>query len=230
MKEVFKVKEEIRELVLGLGANVCGFADIGRFSETPAGFNPKDIFPSCKSVVAFGVALPKGLYSVDPHLVYGHFNDFICSNVDAVALKTAKEIERLFGCLSVPLPCDSPYEYWDAEKLEGRGLLSMKHTAMLAGLGTLGKSTLLLNEDYGNRLTVGAVLTELELTSDPLAESICIQSCRLCLDSCPSGALDGISAVQAKCRPNTYGKNARGFSTVNCNKCRTVCPMRFGRK
>ncbi len=114
------------------------------------------------------------------------------------------------------------------EKLEGRGLISMKHAAACAGLGTLGKSTLLLNGDFGNRLTFGAVLTELNLESDPLTDKLCIEGCELCIKSCPSGALDGIHAKQSKCRPNTYGKNARGFAVVNCNKCRVVCPMRFG--
>jgi epoxyqueuosine reductase QueG len=106
----------------------------------------------------------------------------------------------------------------------------MKHAAVLAGIGTLGKSTLLLNEKYGNLLTLGAVLTDLDLDSDPLAESICIEGCNLCINNCPSQALDGQRADQAKCRPNTYGTNARGFDTVNCNKCRVVCPMRFGKK
>ena len=26
----------------------------------------------------------------------------------------------------------------------------------------------------------------------------------------------------------SYGTNARGFGTVDCNQCSTVCPMRFG--
>ena len=46
----------------------------------------------------------------------------------------------------------------------------------------------------------------------------------------PSQALDGQYANQKKCRTNTYGTNARGFDIVNCNKCRVVCPMRFGKE
>jgi epoxyqueuosine reductase QueG len=139
-------------------------------------------------------------------------------------------MERLSGEYAVPLPSDSPCEYWDKEKLEGRGLISMKHAAVLAGLGTLGKSTLLLNDKYGNLLTLGAVLTELDLASDPLVENICIKTCNICIRDCPPQALDGQHANQAKCRLNTYGTNARGYNTVNCNKCRVACPMRFGKK
>jgi epoxyqueuosine reductase QueG len=230
MKEVLIMKNEIKELVLNLGADVCGIANIDRFSEAPAGFNPRDIFPYCKSVIVFGIALPKGLTMVESKLIYGYFNYGTCPEVDWVAFRAAKEIERLYNGYAVPLPSDGPYEYWYAEKLEGRGLISMKHAAVLAGLGTLGKSTLLLNEKYGNLLTLGVVLTELDLASDPLADSICIEDCNLCIKTCPSQALDGQHANQTKCRPNTYGTNERGFDTVNCNKCRVVCPMRFGYK
>lgn len=223
------MKNQIKELILNLGADDCGVANIDRFSEAPAGFHPRDIFPDCQSVIVFGIALPKGLTKVEPRLIYGHFNEGSCPDVDWIAFKGAKEIERICGGYAVPIPADGPYEYWDAEKMEGRGLISMKHAAVLAGLGALGKSTLLLNEVYGNMLTLGAILTDLVLASDPLAESICIEGCNLCIQNCPSQALDGYRADQSKCRPNTYGTNARGFSTVNCNRCRVVCPMRFGR-
>jgi epoxyqueuosine reductase len=222
------VKDQIKEMVLSFGADLCGVADINRFEKAPDGFNPKDIFPGCNSVIVFGIALPKGLAEIESSLIYGHFNYGICPEVDLIACKAAKEIEKQYGGYAVPLPSDGPYEYWDAEKLEGRGLISMKHAAVLAGLGTLGKNTLLLNEKYGNMLTIGALLTDIELESDPLAESTCVKDCELCIKSCPANALDGGTADQSKCRPNTYGKNARGFDIVRCNKCRTVCPVRFG--
>jgi len=222
------MKESIRSLVLELGADVCGFAQVDRFLEAPTGFHPVDLFKPCRTAIVFGLAIPDGLLHVDSKLIYGYYNEFICQKVDEIALEAARLIERHHGCRAVPLPCDSPYEYWDAEKMEGRGLLSMKHAAVLAGLGTLGKSTLLLNAQYGNRLTVGAILTDLELDSDPLAEPVCIKGCNKCVQHCPTHALDGKRVNQKKCRTYTYGKTARGFSTTNCNVCRTVCPAAAG--
>lgn len=224
------MKEIIRKKVLEFGADVCGFANINRFQDAPEGFHPNDIFVKCKSVISLGISLPRGLACVEPRLIYGHFNNTTCHEVDKLALRTAKLIEKQFGKTAVPLPCDIPYEYWDARKSEGRGLLSMKHAAMLAGLGTLGKNTLLLNKDFGNLLILGAVLTDLDIKSDEMAESICIEGCSLCLRNCPAGALNGEHADQQACRANTYGKTVRGFDTVECNKCRTICPRRFGLK
>lgn len=55
-----------------------------------------------------------------------------------------------------------------------KGLLSMKHMAVACGVGQIGKSSLLCNPKHGNRLTLGAVLTNLDFHSDPFCENICI--------------------------------------------------------
>lgn len=230
MQQETHAAESIRRAVLALGADVCGFAGIERFRDAPDEFSPGRLFPACQTVVCFGVALPKGLESVAPRLMYGHYNHMSCEWVDRIAFQTARLLEGAYGCLAVPLPCDAPYEEWDETRLHGHGLLSMKHAAVCAGLGTLGKSTLLLHDTYGNRLTLGAVLTDLPLPSDPLARSICPPACSRCMDSCPSGAIRDGAVEQRLCRLHTYGKTARGFPTVDCNVCRTVCPMRFGRR
>jgi epoxyqueuosine reductase QueG len=223
------MKERLRKIILNLGADVCGVANIDRFEEAPAGFHPRDIFPACLSVVVFGIALPKGLTWAAPALVYGHFNDAVFPEIDWIGFRAARELERLSGGCAVPIPSDGPYEYWAAEKMEGRGLISIRHAAGLAGLGTLGKSSLLINETYGNRLVLGAVLTDANLPSDPPAVGICRENCRLCIENCPSGALDGMTVSQSRCRKYTYITNARGFHTVQCNRCRAVCPVQGGK-
>lgn len=222
------MKEDIRKIFMKLGAVICGIANIDRFHNAPEGFNPIDIYPKCKSVIVFGMPIPKGLYEVSPRLIYNRFGGITKIELDRIAYYAALEIERNQGGTAVPLPSDGPYEYWKVEEMEGRGLLSMRHAAVLAGLGAFGKSSLVLNEKYGNALNFGAVLTDLDLQSDELAKSICIENCSLCLDNCPVGALTGTGAIQKRCRVHTYFNNDRGFEVTNCNKCRVVCPMRFG--
>ncbi|KPU44320.1 epoxyqueuosine reductase [Oxobacter pfennigii] len=219
------MKEKIREFILSYGADLCGFANIDRFNEAPAGFKPTDILPDCKTVISFALALPKGLSKVSPRFIYGYYNNFSCSKVDEIAFKAAVQIEKNFKRSSVPMPCDSPYEYWDKDNMEGRGLLSMKHTAVQAGLGTLGKNTLFMNKHFGNMITLGAILTTLELESDQFDATVCISNCRKCIDACPVSAINNGTVSQKLCRTNTYGKTERGFDTVDCNICRTVCPM-----
>ena len=225
------MKETIRQMILSLGADVCGFAALERFRDAPAVFSPVDVWPACRTVIAFGVALPKGLLEASDELIYGYFNDQTAKTVDCIGLEAARRIEAQCAAKVMPVPCDGPYDAWDAETMTGKGILSMKHLAVACGLGQMGKSSLLLNPAYGNRLTIGVLLTDLALSSDEPSESICIPGCTRCIDACPVHAIQPDGTVQQwQCRPNTYGRNARGFDTVRCNACRRVCPMRFGKE
>ena len=220
-------EEQIKEIILNKGADLCGIANIDRFSNTPVGFHPLDIYKECKSVIIFAKRLPKGLVFVNPRIVYKHANELNMCEVDRITYEASIAIEQL-NCIAIPLPCDGPCDYWEKENLTAKGVLSMRHAAVLAGLGSIGKNTLFINKHYGNFLTLGAILTNLNLKSDPLSEELCIEHCRLCLDNCPVKALDGKTANQKLCRPHTYMANDRGITVTNCNTCRTICPRKFG--
>lgn len=221
------MEDRIKEIARAAGADLCGIAEVERFSAAPEGFRPTDIYADCRSVVVLAKAMPKGLAYVSPRIIYNHAGDVNLAELDRIVLNMAMEIERLGG-IAVPLPSDGPYDYWETETLTGKGLLSMRHAAVQAGLGSLGKNTLLINKEYGNLLNIGAVLTDLTLRSDELSETLCVPGCRRCLDACPVHALDGTSANQQLCRPNAYGTTERGFGVVNCNRCRMACPRKFG--
>ena len=223
------MKDKVKDIFCQLGADVCGVANVEAFASAPDGFRPRDIYADCQSVIVFALAIPKGLFKVNPRIVYQQFNDISPTELDRIAYHASLQLERTLGAVAVPVPADGPYEYWNAEKLEGRGLLSMKHAAVQAGIGTLGKSTLLLNREYGARLNIGAVLTNLPLDSDEPAAPCCLPGCHICLDSCPVQAISEQGVDQKLCRNHAYGTNARGFDVVNCNQCRVKCPVAFGK-
>ena len=145
-------KQLIRKKIINLGADVCGFAGIERFTDAPKNFRPTDLYSDCKSVISVGIALPKGLFHAESRLIYGHFNADVVHKVDEVVFSAAKIIEEEFDGICVPIPSDNPYEYWETETMTGKGLISMKHVAVACGIGQIGKSSLLLNPKYGNRL------------------------------------------------------------------------------
>lgn len=223
------MENKIKKIFFDLGADVCGIANVDKFAEAPKGFRPTDIFKDCRSVVVYALALSKGLTKVSPRIVYQHFNSIRMIQLDHIGIAAGMAIEALGG-VAVPLPCDGPYDYWDSEKKEGRGILSMRHAALLAGVGSMGKNTLIINKKFGSMINIGALLTDLDLKSDPPHEDICLKNCRICLDSCPPNAMDGISVNQKLCRENAYSTNARGFEVCECNLCRVKCPFAYGAK
>ncbi len=222
--------EKAKELLLGLGADLCGIAPVERFADAPAGFHPRDIFKDCRAVIAFAKRLPSGVLDAESCIPYTRANNQAVSEVDSLTFNAALRLEDL-GMRSVIIPSDDPYEHWESERMHGQGILSLRHAGRLAGLGVLGRNTLLINEHYGNMIQIGALLVDVELEGDPLATyEGCRPDCDLCIDACPAGALDGETADQRKCRPASMVTNARGFTLKKCYACRAVCPHALGLK
>ena len=221
--------DEIKSLVLNLGADKCGIASIDRFSLAPEGFRPTDVYSKCKSVVALLKRMPPEVILAENPVPYSHSAYLLYSALDQIGLRLSMELENQ-NIHAVPVPTDVPYLFWDAERKHGMGIISMRHAAYNAGLGILGRNTLLINREYGNMVYIGAVLIDTEVDPDPTINDFsCPPNCRLCLDACPIQALDGITVNQKLCRELSCPPHPRGFDIYSCNLCRKVCPLRNGK-
>ena len=221
---------QVKSLAQTLGADQCGIARAEAFmASSPAGFRPTDIHPDCRSVVVFLKAMPGEMMRAPNPVPYSNSAYLIYAELDRLGLELVRALERL-GVASVPVPCDVPYLYWDEGRSHGMGILSLRHAAQLAGLGWLGRNTLLQNKELGNRGYIGAVLTQAELEPDrPHEGTLCPDGCRICLDVCPEYALTGAAVIQARCRKHSITTVGRGFSIYACNACRSRCPNNLRR-
>jgi len=219
---------EIKSIALELGADICGIASVDRFSSAPKGFHPNDIYSDCQSVLVFAKNLPADSLFASSCIPYTYINRVITEEVDRLTLTLSRKLEHL-AVRNVPVPSDDPSEYWEPDRSYARGILSLRHAGHLAGLGVLGKNTLLINDRFGNMIHIGALLLNLKLAEDPIATyKACKEDCQLCIHSCPQSALDGTTVNQQACRPLSNYKNERGFVLKKCWECRKVCPNRSG--
>lgn len=218
----------IKKRAIRYGADICGVAPVARFADAPKGFHPCDIYPDCRSVVVFASHFPLSTLQAKTNTPYTLVRNRMVDKVDWISFHVSGELETE-GVVSVPIPSAEPYEYWDAGRNHGRGILSLKHAGVLAGLGVFGRNTLLINERFGNMIWLGAILVSIDLEPDPIASyEGCISGCTLCIDSCPQHALDGITIDQKLCRERSNSYTDGGGWVLSCNICRKVCPYHKG--
>ncbi|MDF2570334.1 MAG: queG 5 [Sporomusa sp.] len=222
--------EEIKWQVKGLGADLCGISAVERFVDAPPGFHPTDVALGCKSVIVIAVRFPSSTLATSSPAAYTFVRNRLVDKIDSITFQISSELEQL-GCCAVPIPSSDPYDYWDDNRRHGQGILSLKHAAVRAGLGHMGKNTLLVNDELGNMLWLGAVLINKDLEPDPIAGyQTCNPECRICLDSCPAKALDGTTIDQRKCRGVSAKSTEGGGGVYACNLCRKLCPQHKGIK
>jgi epoxyqueuosine reductase QueG len=223
--EIMLTSEMIKEYALDLGANDCGIASADRFEDAPDGFRPTDIYSECKSVVVILKKMPIGAILAENPIPYTHAAYKIYEQIDRIVMDIMVfcESKRVNSAI---VPSDVPYLYWDGANAEGKGILSLKHAAVNAGLGIMGKNTIFIHPEYGNMVYIGALLVAAELKEDPINVKLsCPADCRICIDACRNNAIEEGHVNQKLCRELSFFKTGRGWDLYNCCDCRSKCPM-----
>jgi epoxyqueuosine reductase QueG len=219
---------ELKEYALSVGAMGCGIASIDRFVDVPDGFSPTDVYSKCKSVVVMFRQMPTGAILAENPIPYTHAAYQMYEELDKLSMDMLRFCQSK-GVNGVIIPADVPYLHWDEENQHGQGIISLKHAAVKAGLGMMGRSTIFINREYGNMVYLGAILTDEALEPDPVVEDFsCPPKCNICRESCPQQAIGEVSVNQKLCREHSFFKAGRGWDLYNCNICRRLCPLRLG--
>ena len=112
-----------------------------------------------------------------------------------------------------------------------------REAASRSGVGFYGKNTMLITRRHGSWVVLGTLVTTADVESTPPLELDC-GSCTLCIEACPTGALDEPGVVDStKCLsywtqasapiPEEY-RAELGAQVYGCDICQDVCPWNRG--
>ncbi len=135
--------------------------------------------------IAFGVRLPDA--AIDeienrPTPLYFHLYRQANFALDRAAFHLALRLQRA-GYRALPVPASQLLD-----PTGRRGLVSHRLIGHAAGLGWIGRPTLLVHPDFGARVRYASVLTNAPYPPGRPLDSDC-GDCRACVDACPAGAV-----------------------------------------
>lgn len=238
----------IKQKAFGLGFHLCGIAKSRILSERAsvlrnwcaAGMNdkmaylerkqetrlnPELLFPGTKSVVVTGLSYYTDLkqkHNDVPLLsryTYGKDYHVVITEKLKILLEQIREADS---------------------SIEGRvfvdsGPLHEKAWAQEAGLGWQGRHSILISRTIGSFFFIGILLLNKELDYDEPWISDNCGECSLCIEACPTGAINNDRTIDArKCIANLTIENRDpipediipklGGRVYGCDKCQEVCP------
>src|SRR6201987_4504263 len=129
--------------------------------------------------------------------------------MDKVPYRLAEELKEAGYPSFVTAAQETDWNY----KRASYGRLSTRHLGVESGLGTLGLEVNILTPEFGPRIYLTGILTELALEADaPMTEQVCIgESCSRCLHSCPGDAVLHFGIDKRACAQHAQ---EFGFSTI----------------
>ncbi len=233
----------------------------GPTAPEPKPFSSQEMTPYIKSLASYYGALDMGITELKPYHIYTHIGrgsgeygaEIDLDHTHAIVFTVEMDFEMTRAAPHPPLTMESGKQYVHAAKvavqlasairnlgyparahIDGNYRIIAPLVARDAGLGEIGRMGLLMTENLGPRVRLGAVTTTLELETDTYTPNTAVidfcEICQKCAENCPSQAIpfgprkeiDG--ALQWKINPNSCFRYWNVVGT-DCGRCLSVCPF-----
>ena len=208
--------EFIKQKAKEFGATICGVGNPELFRGDNPQRNPYSILPNAKSIIGFGIKVPRGLYSaMENKSQYYNYTNLGVKYIDEsfaeiFLLKMGRLIEdegydaclqrfipgfKIQGDKSMNPEVSKIYELEFASAVEeGKPvpdvIIDYNKAAVVCGLGSIGLHNKVIVPKYGTYMRFVFIITDMELEFDePFNDELC-DNCGECIKACPGNAID----------------------------------------
>lgn len=185
------------QYVLDEGGDLVGIANGEEVQHYDPWRPATGILPQAKSIIVF--ALKNGDGALDsPNIRLAIHDTLVVYNeLNRIGYRLSRYLESK-GYEGIAIPAFNPIEM-TAESKGMVGDLSLRHAAVSAGMGFIGRNNLLITPQYGPRVRLGAVVTNAKLDATKGNIKDRCGSCNICMENCPAKAISGKTVDIRRC-------------------------------
>lgn len=226
--------QDIKQLAYRFGADICGIASMDRFEGAPKQMDPRYIMPDAKSMIVMGFRVMRGsLRGIEEGTFFSNYSAMgygaLTYNFMPLTVMNMCRVIEDEGYEAIPMGHQSDWraidndgnlrERYSKPVEDGKPapdvMLHLRICGFLAGLGEIGYSKMLLTPEFGPRLRIGVILTELELEPDPIynGPKLC-NRCMACVRECPAHAISPTKTVKV-----TLAGHEVEWGELDCDAC-----------
>ena len=215
---------ELKEKLFDMGADLVGFS---KLKTPPISTNENLIY-----AVTVAVKLPDCvLQTITDRPTISYFHEYRSANalLDSITFRCARLLEKA-GYNGYPIAASQSTA---DDKDSYKAVFSHKTAGRLSGLGFIGKSGLFLSKEFGSKIRLATILTDMPVQAElPIIENGC-GACDNCVKNCPAGAISGIVYKEGMNRDEFFSadkcsKQMKKFNDVGrgsvCGICIKSCP------
>jgi ferredoxin len=198
----------VKKYLRAKGADLVGIASIDRFPIDGSNRDPRIHFRRVQNVVAFARRVAFSSATPYPSVAGLQFGDYTLeAQLNDLAYEVSLWLEDA-GDITMPMPAGRDVVSFHIDqrppeepKISLQGSFDLRYAAVVAGLGQLGANGLVINERFGSRIRLCAVLTTAKLEPDEPFEfggklpDFCHDCGFRCVKACPANALANLGHV-----------------------------------
>jgi len=226
---------DIKTFCKSNGADLVGIADLEPFKHGWIVL-PQNLLEPYTRAISIAMRVDDDIINSifdGPTLEYAQHYRSVNASLDRITSQLVQWIvDKRFNAMAIPAS-----HIVDENNLLGS--ISHKAVARMAGIGWQGKSLLIISPEFGPRIRLATVLTNMPLEIDQPLKNRCGR-CMECVKACPASAIKNVSTESHygsrdeaihlnKCLGKLCEFKARpGVGALICGVCIKVCP--FGKK